>query len=88
MAGDYLELFLKWAPGGENPDVKAWLAKHDLSVMRMTNGLLVSGSRPSVEKAFSVSLQDVQGSFEVPVPDELKSHVASITLPGPRSYHR
>jgi hypothetical protein len=87
MAEDYIELFLKWAPGANQDVVLTWLKQHRLSSMKMTAGLLVSGTKAAIENAFSVSLENVQPPVELPIPLELKPHVASIAFPKPRSYH-
>lgn len=84
---DYIELFLKWKESGENRQAKAWLQKNGLSMLPMKNGLLITGSRDLIEKVFSVSLENKQPPFELPVPAELQPFVESITLPRPRSYH-
>jgi len=87
MANDYIELFLKWAPGANEADVESWLKQHQLSSAKMIEGLLLSGTKAAIENAFSVSLDNLQPPAELPVPSELKPHVASITLPKPRSYY-
>ena len=87
MADDYVELFLKWAAGGEVPQVKAWLETNGLSTMRMKHGLLITGGFQKVENVFGVSLKNKQPPIELPIPQELAPHVAAITLPRPRSYH-
>ena len=89
MATDeYIELFLKWTAAGENPQVQTWLKNNGLSTLRMKHGLLITGSRRQIEKVFSVSLENKQLPFELPIPAELLPYVASITVPRPRSYHR
>jgi hypothetical protein len=88
MTNDYVELFLKWSSSGDNPHVKQWLEERGLSTLRMLHGLLVSGSRQDIEKAFSVTLDMSRTPIDLPVPEDLKPHVASITLPTPRSSHR
>ncbi len=87
MAEQYTELFLKWTANGENAQVKAWLESHGLRALPMQRGLLIAGSRSRIEAAFSVSLENRQPPFELPIPAELQPYVASITLPRPRSYH-
>ncbi len=87
MTADHLELFLKWRASGENPRVQAWLEQRGLSTTRLKQGLLISGNRENVEKAFSVSLSTSQVPAPLPVPEDLAPYVASITLPKPRSYH-
>ena len=87
MADDYIELFLKWTPGADTHVVREWLKQHGLSVVKMKSGVLLSATRGQIEKAFSVSLENVQPPVELPAPVELGDHVASVTFPKPRSYH-
>lgn len=87
MTDEYVELFLKWAKG-ESPEVKSWLERKGLSTIPMKDGLLVSGSRDQVEKAFAVSLENRELPFTLPIPKDLAPHLASIILPRSRSYHR
>jgi hypothetical protein len=87
MADDYVELFLKWSPNANTKFVSEWLEHHGFSVMNMKSGLLVSGTRVQIETAFSVDLENVRLPFELTVPAELSGHVASISIPKPRSYH-
>jgi hypothetical protein len=85
---DYIELFLKWTGSGESQQTKTWLQKNGLSMLPMKQGLLITGSRQQIENVFSVSLENRQLPFELPIPAELQPFVASITLPKPRSYYR
>jgi hypothetical protein len=87
MADDYIELFLKWSPGANQDFVRSWLEQRNLTNMKMKFGLLVSGTKAAIQNAFSVSLANVQPPVELPIPPELKAHVASVTFPKPRSYH-
>jgi hypothetical protein len=87
MADDYIELFLKWNPGANQDAVRSWLEQHNLSSTKMKAGLLVLGTKTAIQDAFSVSLENVQPPVELPIPLELKGHVASVTFPKPRSYH-
>jgi hypothetical protein len=87
MADDYIELFLKLSSEANQDLVRGWLEKHHLSSTKMKLGLLVLATKTNIEKAFSVSLEDVQLPVELPVPSELQGHVVSVTFPKPRSYH-
>ena len=55
--------------------------------MPMKAGILTLASRSQIEKSFGVSLEDAQPPFELPVPEELRSYVSSVTVLKPRSYH-
>ena len=72
---DYIELFLKWKGSGESPQIKAWLQKNGLSVLPMKHGLLITGGRQQIEKVFSVSLENKQPPFGLPLPGELQPFV-------------
>jgi hypothetical protein len=87
MADDYVELFLKWAPNANADVVRHWLEQRGLAATAMKSGLLLSGTKHQLEKAFSVDFQSIEPPENLPVPAELHGHVASITLPRPRSYH-
>lgn len=87
MADDYIELFLKWAPGANQAAVLTWLQQNHLSSVKMIAGLLLSGTKAAIDNAFSVSLDSLQPPAELPVPTALKPNVASVTFPKPRSYH-
>ena len=87
MTNDYVELFLKLNPGANQDVVRRWLEEHNLSSTKMKSGLLLLGTKTAIENAFSVSLENLQPPAELPIPSELKGHVASITFPKPRSYH-
>jgi hypothetical protein len=85
---DYVELVLLWGAEGERPRVRTWLEAHGLATMKVTRGLLVTGTRARIEAVFSVSLQNPSLPFELPIPADLTGDVASIVLPKPRSYQR
>lgn len=87
MADDYIEVFLKWTPRAVTHVVREWLEQHGLSVATMKSGVLLSGTRNQIERAFSVSLENIEPPVNLPVPVELRDHVDSVTVPKPRSYH-
>jgi hypothetical protein len=87
MTDQHVELFLKWRPGGEAPEVYTWLAKNGLSSLPMKQGLLITGTSDRVEKAFGVSLAGQSLPFEIPVPTELSAHVETIVVPRPRQIY-
>jgi hypothetical protein len=70
MPDDHIELFLKWTPKAIPHVVHDWLERQGFSVMKMKTGLLVSGTRNQIERAFSVSLENVKPPMELPVPVE------------------
>jgi hypothetical protein len=87
VAGDFYEVLLKWTPSGADPRVGEWLEGRGLTAMSMKAGLLTIASPGQIEKSFGVSVEGAQPPFELPVPEELRSAVSSITVLKPRSYH-
>ena len=86
MDEDHLELIVKCTPTGNAQIVRAWLEQRGLSVMSMKSGLLLSGSRGEIEKGLGVPVDVGDCSTTVPVPPDLKDHVAAILLPAPRTW--
>lgn len=88
MSDQHIELFVKYVAGGDEEHVRKWLADHGLASDPMQAGhLLVSGGSDQVEKAFGVTLEGRSRPFDVPVPDELKPYVESITIPRSRKFY-
>jgi len=87
MSEDHLEIIVKYAPTGSAQTVQKWLEQRGLSVTPMKSGLLLAGSRGQIEKTLGVPLDAVDRPASLPIPPDLRAHVASILLPGPRSYH-
>jgi hypothetical protein len=86
MAGEFFEVLLKWTPSGTDPHVREWLEGQGLTAMPMKAGMLTLASRSQIEKSFGVSVGDAQPPFEVPVPEELRPYLSSVTVLKPRSY--
>jgi hypothetical protein len=87
VAGDFYEVLLNWGASGADPRVREWLEGRGLTAMSMKAGMLTLVSPGQIEKAFGVSVQGAQTPFELPVPEELRSAVTSVTVLKPRSYH-
>jgi hypothetical protein len=87
VAGDFYEVLLKWTPSGADPRVGEWLEGQGLTAMSMKAGMLTLASPGQIERSFGVSVESAQPPLELPVPQELKSAVSSITVLKPRSYH-
>jgi hypothetical protein len=87
MAGDFFEVLLKWTPSGADPHVREWLEGQGLTAIPMKAGMLTVASRSQIENSFGVSVEDVQPPFELPVPEELRPYLSSVTFLKPRSYH-
>jgi hypothetical protein len=88
LADDYIELFVKWTPNTITDSARRWLEQRGFMVTPMKSGVLLLGTRNQIEKAFSVSLENIKPPANLPVPTELRDYVDSITIPKPRSYHR
>ncbi|MER9349978.1 hypothetical protein [Mesorhizobium sp. M0227] len=87
MTDQHVELFVRFNPLADTEVVHSWFEQHGLSVAPMKVGALLTGSRSKIEKAFSVSLNEIAPAATLPLPAELRSHVESVTLFEPRSYH-
>ncbi len=87
MNDDFVESILLWNEKGSSNSVIQWLQEHGLSTTPMRAGLLITGRRERFETAFSVDLKNVEPPLKLPVPEELKEHVASIGIPKPRHPH-
>lgn len=82
----YIEAVLEWGPDGPTSGVKEWLESHDLQVLPMRVGLLISGTQESFESAFDIKLENAKPPVHLPVPDALRGTVGAITIPPPRQY--
>ena len=86
MTDEYVELILKWRPSVDVDYARKWLESHDFVVTPMKAGAALLGTRRQIEKTFSTSLRDAQPPIDLPIPDELRKYVESVTFPKPRSY--
>ena len=86
MAQEYFEAILIWTQSGPSPAVAQWMAERGLQTRSMRQGLLISGERATFEFAFQVELDLESLPLSLPVPDELREAVASITIPKPPDY--
>jgi hypothetical protein len=75
---DHVELVIELAPDGDRAQVIRWLQEHGLDALPLVVGVLAMGERERLARAFGVDPAD-----DVPVPDALREHVASIS-PVPR----
>lgn len=87
VAGGFYEVLLKWSASGADPRVREWLEGRGLTAMSMKAGMLTLASSSQIEKSFGVSVEGVRPPLELPVPEELRSSISSITVLKPRSYH-
>jgi hypothetical protein len=88
MADDkFIELFVKWKPSASIPVARQWFEQRDLTMTAMKAGALLTGSKAQIERAFAISLDDIQPVGNLPLPQQLRDHVETISLMRPRSYH-
>jgi hypothetical protein len=85
---EFIELFIKWKPSASIAAARQWFEQRNLAVTPMKAGALLSGSKSQIEQAFAVSMDAVPPKGNLPLPQELHDHVETISLMGPRSYHR
>jgi hypothetical protein len=88
LADDYIELFVEWAPNAATDRARRWLEQRGFRVNTTKSGVLLLGTKNQIEKAFSVSLENIKLPVNLQVPAELRECIESITIPKPRSYHR
>jgi hypothetical protein len=79
MEPRHVEAVLLWSEAGPSDAVREWLESRGLSVMTMRAGLLISGPQARFASAFGVDLQAPPAAL--PVPEDLRPHVASIAIP-------
>ena len=86
MEDEFAELFLKWTPQAQRSIAEEWLKGRGFTATQTPSGLFVLATKSQIETIFAVSLEDIRRPAKLPVPKELKDHIASVTLPVPRSY--
>jgi hypothetical protein len=79
---EHLEVAVELRPGADPDVVATWLRGHGLEAMPLVVGLLGTGEAIAVRAAFGA---EPQGTL--PVPEELRSHVASVAVVPPRRLH-
>jgi hypothetical protein len=86
MEDEFAELFLKWTPQAQRSIAEEWLKGRGFAATQTPSGLFVLATKSQIETTFAVSLEDIRRPAKLPVPKELKDHIASVTLPALRSY--
>jgi hypothetical protein len=84
---DYVEALLIWNERGPDEPVRQWFTDRGFRVLPMRGGLLVSGPASLFETVFGVNLANAEPPIQLPIPPEIKHHVASFGIPKPRQYH-
>ena len=80
---DYLELVVELEPGGDRAVVVRWLDEHGFATQPLVVGALATGSVATFRRAFGSEPCD-----RLTVPEELRAHVASISLAPRKAWHR
>jgi len=78
----HVEVAIELRPGADPGVVSKWLRRHGLDAMPLVVGLLATGDAPAVRSAFGA---DPEGTL--PVPEQLRSHVASAAVVPPKQLH-
>jgi len=80
--GQHCEVVVRLRPGGDPERVRGWLRERNLEVLPLVVGLLATGDAHVVRAAFDAEPQD-----ELPVPDELRADVESVSMLPPKQLH-
>jgi hypothetical protein len=78
----HVELVVEFRPGADAGVVANWLRQHSLDALPLVVGLLATGDAAAVRAAFGT---EPQGTL--PVPEELRAHVASVAVVPPKRLH-
>jgi hypothetical protein len=78
----HVEIAVELRPGADADVVAAWLRRQGLDAMPLVVGLLATGDAAAVRAAFGA---EPQGTL--PVPEELRAHVASVAVVPPKRLH-
>jgi hypothetical protein len=78
----HVEVAVELRPGADRDAVANWLRRHALDAMPLVVGLLATGEATAVRAAFGA---EPHGTL--PVPDELRAHVASVAVVPPKRLH-
>lgn len=80
--GQHWEVVVQLRPGGDPERVRGWLRERNLEFVPLVVGLLATGDADVVRAAFGAELGD-----ELPVPDELRADVVSVSVVPPKQVH-
>jgi hypothetical protein len=80
--GQHREVVVQLRPGGDPERVRGWLRERSLEVLPLVVGLLATGDAHAVRAAFGAEPED-----ELPVPDELRADVESVSIVPPKQLH-
>jgi hypothetical protein len=81
--GQHREVVVQLRPGGDLERVGGWLRERKLEVLPLVVGLLAAGDAAAVRAAFG---GEPEGA-ELPVPEELRTDVESVSAVPPKQLH-
>jgi hypothetical protein len=79
---DHVEVVIELAPDGDRALVIGWLQQHGLEALPLVVGVLATGEPGQFARAFGVD-----AGVDLPVPDALRTHVASISPVPKKDWH-
>jgi hypothetical protein len=79
---DYLELVVELRSGADRAFVTRWLDERGFATLPLAVGVLATGDADTVWHAFGG-----EPHGRPPVPEELRQHVASLSLTPPKHWH-
>lgn len=91
MPQEYVEAIVVLKDDASRALMEKWLESRGLGAARMRAGLLATGAKSSFQSAFGTDLREVDnpghGKIDLPVPDELREYIISITIRPNPQYH-
>ena len=79
---DHVEVVIEVGPDGDRTQVIRWLQEHGVDALPLVVGVLATGERGQLVRAFGVGPDD-----KLPVPEELREHVTSISPVPAKDWH-
>jgi hypothetical protein len=80
--GQHRELVVQLRPGGDLERVEGWLRERNLEALPLVVGLLGTGEAAAVRAAFGAEPEG-----DLPVPEELRADVESVSVVPPKQLH-
>jgi hypothetical protein len=78
----HLEVVVELRPGADPDHAATWLRQQGLEVLPLVVGFLAAGDAATVAAAFRA-----EPKGQLPVPDELRAHVESVSIAPPKQLH-
>jgi hypothetical protein len=79
--GDYVEAIVVLSSGGARDLAEKWFVERSFKTVPMRSGFLVIGDRAAVNRAFNVRIAGLSEHIDLPIPEELRGQVTSISIP-------